>query len=338
MKDQVRVVGIGGSLSPSSSSLAALKIALDGAREAGAETELFDIRVLNLPMYSPTAAEIPPSVSRYCDAVYGADVTLASLNLCLETLDGVRHLLAGPVQDLLPHELARFIRRSELTQWFSVPSTMTYMAKNRAVPPGGFETLEREIWCGEVLPTPVLVHWMQRVPNARFTNLYGPTETTIASSYYTVARSPSDETEPIPIGQPCAGEELLILDEDLMPVREGEIGELVLTTLTKEALPMLRYRTRDITRLIDEPCACGRTTPRIAIHGRRDDMMRVRAVNVLTNTPPRTQQRSPGPMQANGIIEPAITKAAAKLGIDQVELDILAADRRLHGGGLNARP
>src|SRR5918996_2087543 len=49
------------------------------------------------------------------------------------------------------------------------------------------------------------------------------------------------------------------------------------------------------------------------------ETMRWRAVNVLTNTPPRTQQRSPGPMQANGIIEPAITKAAAKLGIDQVE-------------------
>jgi CO/xanthine dehydrogenase Mo-binding subunit len=50
------------------------------------------------------------------------------------------------------------------------------------------------------------------------------------------------------------------------------------------------------------------------------DSMRWRAVNVLTNTPPRTQQRSPGPMQANGIIEPVITKAAKKLGIDQIAI------------------
>jgi CO/xanthine dehydrogenase Mo-binding subunit len=50
------------------------------------------------------------------------------------------------------------------------------------------------------------------------------------------------------------------------------------------------------------------------------EAMRWRAVNVLTNTPPRTQQRSPGPMQANGIIEPAITKAAVALGVDQVEI------------------
>ena len=151
----------------------------------------------------------------------------------LSTFDIYGSLAAGaelhlipPEASLVPHELARLIRRSELTQWFSVPSTMAYMAKLEAVPEGGFETLERVIWCGEVLPTPVLVHWMQRVPNARFTNLYGPTETTIASSYHTVERIPSDETEAIPIGKACADEELLILDENLTPVPAGEIGEL----------------------------------------------------------------------------------------------------------------
>ena len=48
--------------------------------------------------------------------------------------------------------------------------------------------------------------------------------------------------------------------------------------------------------------------------------MRWRAINVLTNTPPRTQQRSPGPMQANGIMEPVVTKAAKQLGLDQVAI------------------
>ncbi|MFI5015945.1 MAG: phenylacetate--CoA ligase family protein, partial [Hyphomicrobiales bacterium] len=61
----------------------------------------------------------------------------------------------------------------------------------------------------------------------------------------------------------------------------GETGELVITTLTKEALPMIRYRTRDITRLSDEPCRCGRTHLRIRrITGRSDDMLIVRGVNV----------------------------------------------------------
>ena len=62
---------------------------------------------------------------------------------------------------------------------------------------------------------------------------------------------------------------------------DGEAGELVITTLTKEALPMLRYRTRDITRLTDEPCACGRTHRRILrVTGRNDDMLIIRGVNV----------------------------------------------------------
>jgi phenylacetate-CoA ligase len=64
-------------------------------------------------------------------------------------------------------------------------------------------------------------------------------------------------------------------------VPEGNAGELVITTLTKQALPMLRYRTRDITRLTTAPCDCGRTHVRILrITGRSDDMLIIRGVNV----------------------------------------------------------
>lgn len=66
------------------------------------------------------------------------------------------------------------------------------------------------------------------------------------------------------------------------PLPEGEYGELVFTTLTKEALPVIRYRTGDITRLTKEPCACGRTQVRMEkISGRTDDMIIVRGVNVF---------------------------------------------------------
>ena len=65
------------------------------------------------------------------------------------------------------------------------------------------------------------------------------------------------------------------------PLPIGAAGELVITTLSKEALPMIRYRTRDITRLDDTPCACGRTHLRILrVTGRDDDMLIIRGVNV----------------------------------------------------------
>jgi phenylacetate-CoA ligase len=67
----------------------------------------------------------------------------------------------------------------------------------------------------------------------------------------------------------------------LKPLPMGATGELVITTLTKEAQPMIRYRTRDITRLTDEPCACGRTHLRIMrVTGRDDDMLIIRGVNI----------------------------------------------------------
>ncbi len=74
-----------------------------------------------------------------------------------------------------------------------------------------------------------------------------------------------------------------IIDPDTGEVLpDGETGELVLTTLTKEAMPMIRYRTRDITRIISEKCACGRTIRRIArIGSRSDDMFIIRGVNVF---------------------------------------------------------
>ncbi len=74
-----------------------------------------------------------------------------------------------------------------------------------------------------------------------------------------------------------------ILDpETLEPVLDGEYGEVVFTTLTKEGIPVIRYRTRDISRIIPGACACGRTFRRMErITGRTDDMLIIRGVNVF---------------------------------------------------------
>ena len=74
----------------------------------------------------------------------------------------------------------------------------------------------------------------------------------------------------------------IISPTTLEPLKEGETGELVFTTITKEGLPLIRYRTRDLTSITYEPCACGRTTCRISrFKGRSDDMLIIRGVNVF---------------------------------------------------------
>lgn len=74
-----------------------------------------------------------------------------------------------------------------------------------------------------------------------------------------------------------------IVDPDtLEPVPDGEVGELVLTTLDREAMPLIRYRTRDLTRILVEECPCGRTHRRLdRMKGRSDDMFIVKGVNIF---------------------------------------------------------
>lgn len=94
------------------------------------------------------------------------------------------------------------------------------------------------------------------------------------------------------VGYECSEQAGLHINEDhfyveiidpqtLEPVPDGELGEVVITTLTKEGIPLIRYRTRDISRIIAEPCACGRSFKRIErLSGRSDDMLIIRGVNV----------------------------------------------------------
>jgi len=86
-------------------------------------------------------------------------------------------------------------------------------------------------------------------------------------------------------GQHVAEDQFIveIIDpETLQPVEPGQPGEVVITTLCREAVPVIRYRTKDISSLTYEPCECGRTTARLSkITGRSDDMMVIRGVNVF---------------------------------------------------------
>src|SRR6185437_2075305 len=101
---------------------------------------------------------------------------LSTMDIYCALRSGAELHLVSPQLSLLPHKIADFIRERRLTQWFSVPSLLAYMAKFDVVRQDDFPSLRRVLWCGERFPTPELIYWMRRLPNVKFTNLYGPTE------------------------------------------------------------------------------------------------------------------------------------------------------------------
>ena len=127
---------------------------------------------------------------------------------------------------LIPHEIAALIEERRLTLWFSVPSQLAYVARFDALKGRDLSSLRHVVWCGDVLTPPTLMHWKERLPGVAFTNLYGPAEATVASSYYRVPDDYTEDDGSIPIGYACPGQTLLVLDENLQPSEEGEIGNI----------------------------------------------------------------------------------------------------------------
>ncbi len=109
-----------------------------------------------------------------------------------------------------------------------------------------------------------------------------------------------------------------IIDPDTCEnLPDGEEGELVLTTLSKQAIPMIRYRTRDITSIMTEQCACGRTVRRIRRIGRRsDDMLIIRGVNVYPS------QIEAALMRIKGVSPHYLIVVTRESGLDQMEVQM----------------
>ena len=130
-----------------------------------------------------------------------------------------------------------------------------------------------------------------------------------------------------------------VIDPDTgRPAKKGEAGELVITTLTKEALPMIRYRTRDITRLETKRCACGRTHLRLRrITGRNDDMLIVRGVNVFPSQVEAVLVGQEGlaphyqlVVERSGSMDHLTIEAEALPGVPAAKYAALAAQARHH--------
>lgn len=158
----------------------------------------------------------------------------APLHFDLSTFDIFSSAIAGATTVIIPEALtkfpanmANFIEDEKISVWYSVPFALIQMMQRGRLESRDFSRLRWVLFAGEVFPTKHLRQLMIMLPNKRFSNLYGPTETNVCT-YYHLPGIPEDTDETIPIGKACANIEDLVVDADDKPVAPGEVGELLI--------------------------------------------------------------------------------------------------------------
>lgn len=150
---------------------------------------------------------------------------LSVLDLYVAAAAGAAVVLVPAKLSLFAKPLVAFIDRHRISVWYSVPSILTLIATRGGLAPGDLPSLRTVLFAGEVFPTKFLRDLMKTLPNVRFANLYGPTETNVCT-WYEVPPLPEEMTEPIPIGRAIANTSLYVVREDGSLAGTGEEGEL----------------------------------------------------------------------------------------------------------------
>jgi len=190
-----------------------------------------------------------------------------------------------------PQSLAEFIESEKINTWYSVPSILIQLVLYGELEKRDMSALRRIIFAGEVFSGKYVKKLMQLLSHARFYNLYGPTETNVCT-FHPVMNIPESDYA-LPIGKPCEGTEIFVVDEAGNPVRDGEIGELYVSgptlmqgywndlqktdeTLLKNFLSSSRnnnvYRTGDLVRV--------NKNGDLEFYGRRDNMIKSRGFRI----------------------------------------------------------
>jgi amino acid adenylation domain-containing protein len=158
----------------------------------------------------------------------------APLHFDLSTFDLFAAARGAATVVLVPRELsvfpvmlARFIAEQSITVWYSVPSALTALVLRGELQSTPLPKLRTIVFAGEVFPTKYLARLVELVPNCRYLNFYGPTETNVCT-WHEVAHEDLLAGE-LPIGRPLPGVSASILREDGTPASEGELGELVIS-------------------------------------------------------------------------------------------------------------
>jgi amino acid adenylation domain-containing protein len=150
---------------------------------------------------------------------------LSTLDLFGAFSSGASVYLLGEADIKFPAFVSQILERERATIWYSVPTALRRLVENGGLDKRGLDALRLILFAGEVYPVPDLRRLMRAVPNARFCNLYGPTETNVCT-YHFLDQVPDESVQAIPIGKPCEQVEISIRDENGAPAPIGEAGEI----------------------------------------------------------------------------------------------------------------
>lgn len=151
------------------------------------------------------------------------DASVPDIYIPLKT--GATVYIPPKIYYTFPNKILQFIVDKEINTLVWVPSALCNVvnckAFNLIIP----STIKLVIFCGEVMPCKHLNIWRKYVPDALYVNMYGPTEATYACMYYNVERE-FDDDEKLPLGKACENSEILLITEDDILAKKGEIGEI----------------------------------------------------------------------------------------------------------------
>lgn len=246
-------------------------------------------------------------------------------------------------QRMLP---ASYVVDSRLSVWFSVPSTALLMKETRTLVPGGFPNLRCSLFCGEALTLAVAEAWAEAAPESVLDNLYGPTELTLACTWYRLHEGSGAEAHGglVPIGAALPQMRAKVVDEALHEVPPGETGELIMAG-PQVALGYWRDETRTAAAFVVPPGETEtfyRTGDRVQrphgdgpllFLGRLDHQVKIRGFRVELGEV-EAAVRDEGPVDSAVALGWPLAAAGGAAGIvafiDDAAIDTRALKRRLN--------
>lgn len=218
---------------------------------------------------------------------------LSIFDLFVTIKAGATVILLTKGASMFPLSLAQLIAKEEITIWYSVPWILTKLVLYGRLEKHDFSHLRTILFAGEVFPIKHLKGLMQKIPDATYYNLYGPTETNVCHFYKVPALDPN-RIDALPIGRVCAHCEAIVLGDDNQQLDDGEIGELCVSgpslmtgywgapELTDDARPLLALHSDRAPQLVYHTGDFVKKEPNgnYLYLGRRDGMIKSRGYRI----------------------------------------------------------